>query len=81
MLFTSGSESNPKSVPLTHANILADIRAVTDAVEIRPSDRLLGMLPAFHSFGLTVTTILAVELRPAGVLLAQPPPTRRPWRR
>ncbi len=58
ILFTSGSETVPKAVPLTHENILADLRSVLSVVNLQDSDRLLGMLPPFHSFGLTVTTVL-----------------------
>ncbi|MBI2438259.1 MAG: AMP-binding protein [Lentisphaerae bacterium] len=55
VLFTSGSESLPKAVPLTHANLLANIRDVLRVMEFRADDRFLGILPPFHSFGLTVT--------------------------
>jgi len=58
ILFTSGSEKLPKAVPLTHANLLANVRASLEAVDIRRHDALLGMLPPFHAFGLMVTTVL-----------------------
>ena len=58
ILFTSGSESLPKAVPLTHANLLTNIRDVTRFLAVRENDRLLGMLPPFHSFGLAETIIL-----------------------
>ena len=58
VLFTSGSETVPKAVPLTHENILADLRSVLSVVNLPEGHRLLGMLPPFHSFGLTVTTVL-----------------------
>ncbi len=59
VLFTSGSESLPKAVPLTHANLLANLRDVVGkVVHFRADDRLLGILPPFHSFGLTGTTLL-----------------------
>jgi long-chain-fatty-acid--[acyl-carrier-protein] ligase len=58
ILFTSGSEALPKTVPLSHGNLLANVRAVTAAYALRRDDRLLGILPPFHSFGLTVTTLL-----------------------
>ena len=58
VLFTSGSENLPKAVPLTHANILTNLRDVLAAVRLDERDVLIGMLPPFHSFGIVVTTIL-----------------------
>ena len=58
VLFTSGSEALPKGVVLTHENILANIKGVLDAFPLRHNDVLLGFLPTFHSFGLTVCTLL-----------------------
>lgn len=52
ILFTSGSESIPKAVPLTHRNIMTNASDVAQALKVRRSDRLLAMLPPFHSFGL-----------------------------
>ncbi len=58
VLFTSGSETQPKAVPLTHANILANLRDIADAVHLRRSDVVLGILPPFHSFGLMVGVVV-----------------------
>lgn len=58
VLVTSGSESLPKAVPLTHNNILTNLRDLLGEVNIRQRDRLMGFLPPFHSFGLSVTTVL-----------------------
>lgn len=58
ILFTSGSENVPKAVPLTHGNLLTNVR---DAVEVFPlgsAERMFGFLPPFHSFGLTATILL-----------------------
>ncbi len=62
VLFTSGSESLPKAVPLTHANMLANLRDVLRRVEVRAGDRMIGFLPPFHSFGLSDTTALPLCL-------------------
>ena len=58
ILFTSGSESAPKGVPLSHENLLSNLRAAHAVMDFRPDDVLLGFLPPFHSFGFTVTTLL-----------------------
>ncbi|MBK8180676.1 MAG: AMP-binding protein [Planctomycetes bacterium] len=55
VLFSSGSTSRPKAIQLSHANVLFNARAVAAAFEFGPGDRLLGVLPLFHSFGYTVT--------------------------
>ncbi|MBN1942957.1 MAG: AMP-binding protein [Phycisphaerae bacterium] len=58
ILFTSGSETQPKAVPLTHRNVLQNVSDVYDCVTLRETDGLLGILPPFHSFGLTTSVIL-----------------------
>ncbi len=57
MLFTSGSESLPKAVVLTHENILSDIDGALKLVPFQEYETLLGFLPPFHSFGFTINTI------------------------
>jgi long-chain-fatty-acid--[acyl-carrier-protein] ligase len=58
VLFTSGSESLPKAVPLTHCNLLANVRDMADFFSFSPDERMIGFLPPFHSFGLTCTVVL-----------------------
>jgi len=55
LLFTSGSAGEPKGVPLTHRNILGNIRQIIDFQLFCRGDSALGCLPLFHSFGFTVT--------------------------
>jgi acyl-[acyl-carrier-protein]-phospholipid O-acyltransferase/long-chain-fatty-acid--[acyl-carrier-protein] ligase len=62
VLFTSGSTGTPKGVVLTHANILANLEAVAQVIPLGQGDRLLGVLPFFHSFGYTVTLWMALRL-------------------
>jgi len=58
VLFTSGSENLPKAVPLTHENLLTNVRDMIQEYDFHPEERILGMLPPFHSFGLTCTMVL-----------------------
>ena len=62
VLFTSGSESLPKAVPLSHANLLANARDIVEVLHLEPDDSVLAMLPPFHSFGLMVNMVLPLSL-------------------
>ncbi len=62
ILFTSGSEARPKAVPLSHQNFIANVGDVNTILGIRRDDVLVGMLPPFHSLGLTGTVILPMSL-------------------
>jgi len=55
ILFTSGTEALPKAVPLTHGNILSNLRDAGGCFDFNSRDIFLGMLPPFHSFGFSVT--------------------------
>jgi acyl-[acyl-carrier-protein]-phospholipid O-acyltransferase/long-chain-fatty-acid--[acyl-carrier-protein] ligase len=54
ILFTSGSEKDPKAVQLTHRNISSNIRNFSRMHAFYDSDIMLANLPYFHVFGLTV---------------------------
>jgi long-chain-fatty-acid--[acyl-carrier-protein] ligase len=60
VLFTSGSEKAPKAVPLTHANIIADQRGAVPPQKLTRADSVLGFLPMFHSFGLTIAGLFPI---------------------
>ncbi len=55
LLFTSGSSGEPKGVPLTHRNVLANVCQFGTRLDLEPGAAMLGCLPLFHSFGSTVT--------------------------
>lgn len=50
--YTSGSTGNPKGVVLSHANLLANIRAMGAAVQVGAGDVLVSWLPLYHDMGL-----------------------------
>ena len=58
ILFTSGSEGAPKAVVLSHANIISNITQVTTFETLNMKDLVFNALPMFHSFGLTIGTLL-----------------------
>lgn len=57
ILFTSGSEKDPKAVQLTHRNIASNIRDFSAVIHLSHKDRMLANLPYFHVFGLTVNLL------------------------
>ncbi|TNF54507.1 MAG: acyl-phosphate glycerol 3-phosphate acyltransferase, partial [Burkholderiales bacterium] len=50
--YTSGSTGQPKGVTLTHANLLANIRAMAQAIGARTDDVFVSWLPLYHDMGL-----------------------------
>jgi long-chain-fatty-acid--[acyl-carrier-protein] ligase len=73
VLFTSGSESAPKAVPLSHRNLITNVRAGCKILEPTRTDTLLAFLPPFHSFGLTGN--LLVSLLTGLRMIHHPDPT------
>jgi acyl-[acyl-carrier-protein]-phospholipid O-acyltransferase/long-chain-fatty-acid--[acyl-carrier-protein] ligase len=72
VIFSSGSTGEPKGVMLTHANIAANAESIIQAVDPLPRDRLLGVLPFFHSFGYTVTLWVPLQVGTSTVYHANP---------
>ena len=60
ILFTSGTESLPKGVPLSHSNLLTNQRACLEAVPTSADEILYGVLPPFHSFGFSITGLVSL---------------------
>jgi acyl-[acyl-carrier-protein]-phospholipid O-acyltransferase/long-chain-fatty-acid--[acyl-carrier-protein] ligase len=58
VLFTSGTESTPKGVVLSHINLQANRFQVGAMIDFGPQDVVFNVLPLFHSFGLTCGTLL-----------------------
>jgi long-chain acyl-CoA synthetase len=60
LLYTSGTSGRPKGVMLSHGNIGANIAQIQQWVHFSDEDVMLGVLPQFHSFGMTVLTLMPV---------------------
>lgn len=58
ILFSSGSEGTPKGICLSHKNFNANVQQTLQVLNPQQDDVVLGNLPLFHAFGLTVTQFL-----------------------
>jgi len=55
VIFSSGSTGAPKGVMLSHHNIVSNVDGISQVISFTPTDRIMGVLPLFHSFGFTGT--------------------------
>lgn len=62
ILYTSGTSGLPKGVMLTYGNLRSNSDACIAHARMDPEQRLLGVLPVFHSFGLTALTVVPLVL-------------------
>jgi long-chain acyl-CoA synthetase len=78
LLFTAGTSAAPKGVLLSHKNILSNLEGCQNVLQIDKEDVFLGILPYFHSFGMTTSfllpmlkgarTVLLRAIQPQGIL-------------
>lgn len=72
IMFSSGSTGDPKGVVLNHANLAGNVESMVQAARLHRKDRILGVLPFFHSFGFTVTLWTPLQLGAFSVYHADP---------
>ncbi len=61
VLFTTGSEREPKAVELTHRNVASNVDGMCDVFNLTPDDSMLANMPYFHVFGQTVNLWVPVS--------------------
>jgi len=60
IIYTSGTTGKPKGCLLTHRNVIANARQISEWLDFTPSDRLLTIMPLFHMNAVSVTTMSAL---------------------
>ncbi len=68
--FTSGSTSEPRGVVLTHANIMANVRAISRKVKVNHKDRIVSWMPLYHDMGLIGFLVTALSSGASLVLMS-----------
>ncbi|MFT5617594.1 MAG: acyl-CoA synthetase (AMP-forming)/AMP-acid ligase II/acyl carrier protein [Arenicella sp.] len=58
-LFTSGSSALPKGVQITHTNLFAHLKTLSEQYELTSESRILNILPVFHTDGLIQGSVLS----------------------
>jgi long-chain acyl-CoA synthetase len=58
LIYTSGTTGKPKGVMISHANLMHQITTLGAVVQPEPGDRVLGLLPTWHTFGRTAEYFL-----------------------
>ena len=72
IIFSSGSTGEPKGVMLSHGNIACNLESMIQAANFAQRDRILGVLPFFHSFGYAVTLWGPLQIGASAVYHADP---------
>ena len=62
LLYTSGTSARPKGVILTAKNLMSNVLQVKEWINITTKDCMLGVLPQFHSMGMTVLTLMPLAV-------------------
>ena len=76
ILYTSGTSGRPKGVMLSHANLACNVQASIIKANLTVADTFVGILPQFHSFGMTALTLLPLKVGAHVVYTARFTPKR-----
>jgi len=71
LLYTSGSTGLPKGVMLTYGNLQSDVDAAIAHASLQSGHRFLGIVPLFHSFGITAMMLAPIQLGATIIYLAR----------
>ncbi|WP_374383738.1 acyl-[ACP]--phospholipid O-acyltransferase [Dongia sp.] len=72
VMFSSGSTGEPKGVMLSQHNVISNLEAIAQILWVQRDDRIVGVLPFFHSFGFTGTLCLPIVIGIGAVYHANP---------
>ncbi|RMH31174.1 MAG: MFS transporter [Nitrospirae bacterium] len=67
IIFSSGTTGEPKGVMLSHFNLVSNLEGIAQILHVDKRDRMLGILPFFHSFGY-LTTLWFAAIHGVGVV-------------
>ncbi|HEX3358207.1 MAG TPA: AMP-binding protein [Tepidisphaeraceae bacterium] len=62
VIYTSGTSGLPKGVMLTYGNLQSDVDAAIEHARLQHEHRFLGVIPLFHSFGMTAMMLAPIQL-------------------
>jgi len=71
LMYTSGTSGLPKGVCLSYGNLQSDVDAAIIAARLVDQHKFLGVVPLFHSFGMTAMMIAPIQLAAPVIYLAR----------
>lgn len=71
LLYTSGTSGLPKGVILTYNNLQSDVDAAIEHAALQNKHKFLGVIPLFHSFGITAMMLAPIQLGAQVIYMAR----------
>jgi len=71
LMYTSGTNGLPKGVLLSYGNLQSDVDASIEAAQLKHQHKFLGVIPLFHSFGMTAMMLAPLQLGTTIIYLAR----------